>query len=118
MSLRTRNATIAVCLAVSVAGICDIALGQTAGTQMNTGNIERLTADHVEQAAKKRTAANSTGKPPSDREFELDWDSVDIGSFRQSAAQESPTVNRDRHEGSELCRGRAVSSGLCLIVLI
>jgi hypothetical protein len=45
MSFRTTNAIIAAALfALSVAGICDFsALGQTGGTAMNTGAIERLT---------------------------------------------------------------------------
>jgi len=43
MNLRTRNAIIAAWLAVSIVGICDIAIGQTAATKMDTGSIERLT---------------------------------------------------------------------------
>jgi hypothetical protein len=44
MSFRTTNAIIAAFFALSVAGICDVsALGQTGGTAMNTGAIERLT---------------------------------------------------------------------------
>jgi Domain of Unknown Function (DUF1259) len=44
MSFRTTNAIIAALFALSVAGICDFsALGQTGGTAMNTGAIERLT---------------------------------------------------------------------------
>lgn len=43
MNLRTRNAIIAAGLAVSIVGIYDIAIGQTAATKMDTGSIERLT---------------------------------------------------------------------------
>jgi uncharacterized protein DUF1259 len=43
MSLSTKNAIISACLAVSVADICGVVLGQTSGTAMDTGSVERLT---------------------------------------------------------------------------